>query len=318
MNSFRALGLVGCALLLGALGAFGCATAAVAPEIGPPSAMKAADVEQVQRAMVWRLVEEGDYDRALPQLRGLLAQYPRDPGLRLLLGIVLREKQMHGPALAELKLVVRWRPDSARAHAALGVLLDQLSRHDEAERHHRRAVALRPGVAAYHNNLGFCLFLNRRRPEAKEELELAIRLDPTLRRAYNNLGFVRGLDDDEEEALRAFRQAGSQAMAWTNMGLVAELRGRPQRARLYYERALREQPGFSAAQRNLRALEPQVDRNDAAGPSGATVPAALLGAEPDDNDLEGAEPAVEGGATSTADPAPATAKTPAAGEKEKL
>lgn len=264
----------------------GCATggAAGAPTSAP--ALKPSEVEQVQREMVWRLVDEGDYDRALPQLRNLLAQYPRDAGLRLLLGIVLREKQMYGPALAELTLVVGWRPASARAHAALGVLLDQMGRHVEAETHHRRAVALRPTVAVYHNNLGFCLFLSRRRPEAQAALERAIRLDPGLRRAYNNLGFVRGLDDDEEAALRAFRQAGSQAMAWTNLGLVAELRGQPQRARRYYERALREQPGFAPAQRNLRALEPQVDRQDDAAAGGERVPAALLGDEPDDAELE--------------------------------
>jgi len=246
--------------------------------------------------MAWRLVDEGDYDRALPLLRSLLAQYPRDAGLHLLLGIVLREKQMHGPALAELRLVVGWRPDSARAHAALGVLLDQMGRHREAEAQHRRAVALRPGVAAYHNNLGFCLFLSRRRREALESLERAIRLDPGLRRAYNNLGFLRGLDDHEDAALRAFRQAGSPAMAWTNMGLVAELRGRPQRARLCYERALREQPGFAPALRNLRALDPQVEPGErGTRPDDAAAGGAEPGAPPalDDSEVVIGEP-VEG------------------------
>jgi tetratricopeptide (TPR) repeat protein len=247
------------AVLAIAVGTPGCATGGSVREIAPAPALAPSEVEQVQRTMAWRLVDEGDYDRALPLLRDLLAQYPRDAGLRLLLGIVLREKQMYGPALAELKLVVGWRPDSARAHAALGVLLDQMGRHGEAEKHHRQAVALRPSMATYHNNLGFCLFLSRRRPEAKEALERAIRLDPSLRRAYNNLGFLRGLDDDEDAALRAFRQAGSPAMAWTNMGLVAELRGRPQHARACYERALREQPDFAPALRNLRALDPQSD-----------------------------------------------------------
>ena len=251
-----------CAALVIGAGALGCATGGSGREIAPAPVLAPSDVEQVQRTMAWRLVDEGDYDRALPLLRSLLAQYPRDAGLHLLLGIVLREKRMHGPALAELKLVVEWRPDSARAHAALGVLLDQIGRHREAEAQHRRAVALRPGVAAYHNNLGFCLFLSRRRGEAVDAIERAIRLDPGLRRAYNNLGFLRGLDDDEDAALRAFRQAGSPAMAWTNMGLVAELRGRPQHARQCYERALREQPGFAPALRNLRALDPQVDSSE--------------------------------------------------------
>jgi Flp pilus assembly protein TadD len=216
------------------------------------------EILQIRGTMAETLVQQGDYEHGLPYLKDLIAQYPADAKLRLLLGIVLREKGIFAPAEKEIRLAIRLSPRSPEPYSALGVLLDKMSRPNEAEKDHREAVRLAPGSASFRNNLGFNLFLQRRYKEAQEEILEAIRLDPGLRRAYNNLGFVYGLTDDSEAALKAFSQAGSRAMALTNMGVVEEMRGQPGSARRYYERALRAQRGYAPAVKNLRALEPQV------------------------------------------------------------
>jgi Flp pilus assembly protein TadD len=249
-----ARGPLRCAALAAAVGLVACAPQPKHPK----SALDQSELAQVRYLMADQLVGERDYDRALPYLQMLRARYPQDLRIRLLLAIVLREKGTFTVAERELLAVLRQAPRSPHAHAAYGVLLDKTGRHAKAEQHHRQALRLQPGDPRYHNDLGFCLFLQKRFGEAKEAYLEAIRIDPGMRLAFNNLGFVYGLDGDDSGALRAFRQAGSQAMALTNMGLVAELRGKPQVARRYYERALRAAPGYPPALRNLQALDPQV------------------------------------------------------------
>ncbi len=224
--------------------------------------------------MADQLVAKRDYERALPYLRPLIRAHPDDLRLRLLLGIVLREKGMHRVAKKELGAVVKKAPKSAPAQAAFAVLLDKMGRHKKAEPHHRLAVNLSPKDSRYHNDLGFCLFLQRKYDQAQESLEQAILLDPGMRLAYNNLGYLHGVRGDDDKAMSAFRQAGSKAMALTNMGLVAEMRGQPGRARLYYERALRARPNYRPAKRNLRSLQPQLRKPEAAKKPWPTQPGA--------------------------------------------
>jgi Flp pilus assembly protein TadD len=217
------------------------------------------EILELRLGIAQELIAQRDFDRALPYLQDLRMRLPtEEPQLRLMLGIVLREKKMYGAALVEMKAAWRLAPNEARIHGVYGVLLDKMQRHVEAEEHHRQAVKLAPRVAQVHNDLGFCLFLQHRLREAETELREAIRLDPTLRCAYNNLGFLLGLRGERQEAFDAFSQAGSQPMALTNMGLVEELRGRPQRARGYYEKALRLRPNYEPALLHLQAIEPQV------------------------------------------------------------
>ena len=95
----------------------------------------------------------------------------------------------------------------------------------------------------------------------------AIRLDPALRVAYNNLGFIFGMMDRDADALEAFKQAGGQAQTLTNMGLLAEMRGKPTSARRFYEKALTHRRDYKPALENLQALQPQLstDSDAAAG-----------------------------------------------------
>ncbi|MBK8481640.1 MAG: tetratricopeptide repeat protein [Proteobacteria bacterium] len=272
----------------------------------------ARDVAGLRYEMVESLVAQGSYDAAVPLLNQLLLQHPRAARLHLLRGIVLREKRVLPAAESELRLAVRLNRNDPEAHAALGAVLMRQRRYREAERAHRQALALAPHFAAYHNDLGFCLLVQRRLPAARAALLQAVRLDATLRRAFNNLGLTLGLMGRSEEAREAFAQAGSRALALTNMGYVEELRGRPLAARRYYEQALREERGYRPALRNLHALEPGRALRE---PAAEVAP---LPAEEEDADVdaEGTSGAVGSeGATGRAAAVPVA---PAAGDDQRL
>jgi Flp pilus assembly protein TadD len=228
-----------------------------------PRTLEPKEVSALRLQMAESLVQQRDFDLALPYVRDLLARDPRSGRLHLLLGIVLREKGIYGPAQEELQRALTLDEKSSAAHAALASLYGRTHRLGDAEKHLRRAIVLAPQHGPHHNDLGVCLLLQRRYADARRTLQEAIRLDPGLRVAFNNLGLTYAMEGDDEGMRRAFQQGGSRAMALTNMGFVEELRGRPVAARHYYEQALRAQRGYAPALRNLRGLDPTV--RDAAG-----------------------------------------------------
>ena len=220
-------------------------------------------VTRMRIKMAQRLVDSRDYKQAMPYLRDLRRQHPQLAVVHLLLGKVLREKLMFGPAKVELTKALELAPRAPDAHSAMGSLLDMEGRalrmpkkHKAAEKYHRKAVELMPKEPRYHNNLGFCLFLQKRYEDAETEVQEAIRLDPSMLMAFNNLGFIYGMMDRKEDAMRAFVELGRH-VALNNMGVIEEMKGRPLSARRYYERALREKKDFRRARANLQALDPQ-------------------------------------------------------------
>lgn len=283
---------------LALLGLLGCAGKA-SEQLREPTR---SEVAELRYQFAESLVAEGNHELAVGYLQELVAASPQHPRLHLLLGVVLRDKGVYPAAEKELRLALRLRPGDAEAHTALGVLLLRTGRYDEAERAHRRAIELAPEVARYHNDLGFFLLVQRRLEEAKTVLEEALRRDPGMRRAYNNLGFVLGLMNQDDAARQAFGQAGSQALVYTNMGYLAELRGQPTRATNYYEKALRAERAYGPALANLRRLDParygSVPEVSGEPQEKVSAPANEPEEEAGDaRELEGTDTKGEGGAT---------------------
>jgi len=280
----------------------GLAACSRVPAPQSASDLPGGEVSRLRQQMAEVLVQQRDFDLALPYLKNLLALAPSNARLHLLLGIVLREKGQLEAGERELRAALELDPRSPAVHAALGVLLSKRRRFAEAEQSQRRAIALAPTRANYHNDLGFCLFLQKRFEDARKELVEAIRLDPALRAAFNNLGFVHGMLDDREEAMRAFLQGGSRAMALTNMGFLEELKGRVGAARRYYEEALRVKRGYPPALRNLKNLEPgRLDLDgDAAPDARGVTPGAADPTASGPQAGKGRPPAAPGGLTAQA------------------
>ena len=250
---------------------------------GEPDQLPPGQLAAMRLGMAEALVKQRDFDKALYYLRGLRQSYPKVGAVRRLLGVVLREKGMPDAAKKELKAALELNPKDPETHSALGVLLDKQGKHREAEAAHRKALDIQDQNPRYHNNLGFCFFLQKRLEDAEDEVKEAIQLNPGLRVAYNNLGFIYGMMDKEELALEAFKQAGHQAQALTNMGLVKEMRGRPTAARQFYEKALTHKHDYKPALENLKALQPQVSTQVGAQDGGDDNPADNSDDNPADN-----------------------------------
>lgn len=182
-------------------------------------------------------IAKGAPEAAIPLLRRIVAERPRDVKVRVMYATVLRDLGLYPQAQAQFGLALKLDPSYAPAHAGLGILYDLMRDSARAQRHHKRAVELAPGVAAFHNNLGFSLYLTGDTDGAIRELETALALDPALAIAYNNLGFAYGRRGEFDKAERSFRVVSDEPQALVNLSLVYDQAGQPERARALRERA---------------------------------------------------------------------------------
>ena len=245
------LRLMGRLLLLLSLGILAaCASRPVQAPSPPPS-----DDPELSVALAETLVEAGAHKNAVPILRGALAKRPKDARLHYLLGTVLRERGQYAQAEAELRLALNTAPTMAPAHDGLALVYALRGQHARALTHHDQAVKLAPKVPRFLNNRGFTRVLSDRLPEAISDYEAAIRLDPSAAQTYVNLGFALARQGQDADALRAFRQALTEAEALNNLALAKELAGQPDEARRLYGDALKADPGLREALDNLTTLE---------------------------------------------------------------
>jgi Flp pilus assembly protein TadD len=187
--------------------------------------------EKLRFELAQAYVDKGAWLAADPLLRRLVKEFPKEPYVRVLYGITLRERGIHLGAEREFKAAIAVRADYAAAWAGLGITYDMLGRSAEAVKVHRKAIKLAPENADYWNNLGFSLYAADRADEAIEALQRALELDPSLVVAHNNLGFAYGKRRRYDQAWRSFRAALDDAGAAHNLALVYEQNGEVERAR---------------------------------------------------------------------------------------
>lgn len=192
------------------------------------------------------------FDLALEHYQAARELDPRDPAITRDMGRLWVDAGSPALGLTLLDEAIRVLPADGLASSYRGIALDLLSRHAEAEEALRRAVALDPRRWEFANNLGYNLLLQERYPEAAAELERGLELAPRETALLNNLGLAVGLAGDTERAFAAFRDAGKEAQAWNNVGVVHRARGEPADAARAFERAARLDPRSRAIAENLR------------------------------------------------------------------
>lgn len=175
-------------------------------------------------------VEKGARKAAIPLLKKILSEKPKDIKARVLYGCVLRDLGLLPQAERHLSYALKLQPKYARAHASMGILRDLQRRHTQALSHHLRAVRLSPRNAAYRNNVGFSLYLAGKTDAAIKHLERALEMDPGLTIAYNNLAFAYGKKRQFDLAQRTFRAALGETSTLINMALIYERAGERSKA----------------------------------------------------------------------------------------
>ena len=129
-------------------------------------------------------------------------------------------------------------PPHALPYHRLGVISSQEGRFAEAEKYFHSAGQLAPPSAELLCDVGYAYYLQHRLPEAEQTLRQALAQDPRHHATLNNLGLVLGAQGRFAESLAFFRQAGSEAEAYANLGYLLAMSGRLQEAEDAYLYAL--------------------------------------------------------------------------------
>lgn len=124
-----------------------------------------------------------------------------------LLGCYLMENGDLDAAIPELRRALELAPNDADALSNLSAALLRKGALAEAVTFARRALAIAPGLSKVHNALAAALIGQRRLDEALAEADEALALDPYLASAHNNRAFVLANFGRAAEAEAAYERA---------------------------------------------------------------------------------------------------------------
>ena len=163
---------------------------------------------ELREALVATLRRQKRSAEALVLLRQAVARAPRELSARYLLASVLLEDGDEEGALREMRGVLALEPDHAAALNFAGYLLARRGRDlGEAERLVRRALAQRPEAGAFLDSLGWIHYQRGDYARAVEVLTRAAALEPGEPVILEHLGDAWRRLPRPEEAARAWRRA---------------------------------------------------------------------------------------------------------------
>ena len=201
--------------------------------------------EYMSRELYW-----GAYDL----LSKALPDNLNDPDVNMNLAVIWDSWGQYGLALQYGERGIASGAASAQAYETMGRILLHQDEPAEALSWYRRSLEFGPGAVLL-ANIGFAHMLISEWEEARVSLEEALALDDTLAEAHNNLAVVLARSGDDTGALAHLLRAGRPAAAFNNLG-VLHLQAKNNRdAQHYFEEALRLEPNYAVAQRNLQALQ---------------------------------------------------------------
>ena len=100
------------------------------------------------------LYQQGRYQRMLARASQLEKQYPDDPNIPNLLGVVNAALQNHEEAITHYNKAIKLKPDYAEAYNNLGIILKNIGKYDLAVVMYTRVLKLNPLSANAYNNVG--------------------------------------------------------------------------------------------------------------------------------------------------------------------
>ena len=196
------------------------------------------------------LLQQGESQRGMEQLRQSLKLEPRQPLAHRDLGNALQQSGRLDEALASYDRALALKNDIADLHNNRAITLVALGRADEALESYGRAVALKPDYAQAYNNRGALLSSRKQFAEALADFSKAIALQPDYIKAYNNRGGVLADLGRHGEALAdhdhaiALYPAGAESH--NRRGQVLMALGRALDALASFDRAIALEPGLAA------------------------------------------------------------------------
>jgi arylsulfatase A-like enzyme/thioredoxin-like negative regulator of GroEL len=199
-----------------------------------------------------RAVRDGKFQEALPDLRSLVAEEPKNAFARLVLGSAYMGMRDHARAVEQLKAYAAMVPTSAHARQSLAIAYANLGDRAAALREAAAAVALDPRLTDARLLRAGILSGQGRRREAIEELRAAVAAAPERPVLRMSLAEVLLDANQAKEAEAEYRaivdpdpgaaKNGGALLAEARFGLAVALerQGRAAEARAEYERVLHD------------------------------------------------------------------------------
>lgn len=185
---------------------------------------EAPDHRDTLRLLSFRLIENGDFEAAVPLLERAHAIDTTDFPVFSALGMALSRTGAHQRAVPILQQVVAHEPASLGPWADLSVSLAKLHMYAEAAEACRKLIALDPGMAANHANLASHEARLGNLAAAEAACAEALRLDPGNTAALGNLANLRDLQGRFAEAEALYHQMLARdpedASSHNNLGLL--------------------------------------------------------------------------------------------------
>ncbi len=210
------------------------------------------------------LVEQGQYAKAIVQLREVIVENPCVPENYYQLGTSLALSGQMNEAIAAFRQAIELNPDYPEAHSNLGVLLTLQGHLEEAIVCYRQAARLQADLPEVHNNLGLLLKQQGYWEEAVASFRQAINLKPDYAEAHNNLGLVLSQQGQTEAAIASFRQAlalkPDYIEALNHLGLFLKADGELEQAQAYLQKAIQLYPQGAIAYNYLGTIRKEQEK----------------------------------------------------------
>jgi len=219
------------------------------------------------------LIQRGDVRGGVDEIEAFMRLRPKHPQMlsaREELANALQGLGDHDRALDELRKIVAAAPEYARGRVNLGNVLASRKDFDGAAQEYREYLRLRPDDLAVLIDLGTALVSSGHDQEAISTLEHALRIDPSnvtarrelLRPLFNQ----RRVVDLEQESRKLLSSLPTDADAHNQLGIALASQDRLDEAIEHFAEAVRLNPDLQSARNNL-ALALDVRRRATATPS---------------------------------------------------
>ena len=188
--------------------------------------------------------------------RGAINADARNVGALTGLGVLLLKRRDYPGAKQYLEQAVAIDDRVVRAHNGLGVMADLERDYKTAQNHYQRALDASPGSPSLLNNLGYSRYMAGNWDGAITAFREALLNDPNYERAWRNLALVYTRQKRYDDAVEALTKIEDIPEAYNDVGYVAMLDGKLDKANDYFAEAKRLSPHFYAlADTNQRRVE---------------------------------------------------------------
>ena len=213
--------------------------------------------EQVNEVIT--LYSNGDFHKAIEEIKELNIEFPNVPLLFNLIGACYKEIGQLEGAIKMFEVAVNLNSDYAEAHFNLGAMHKILGQDTAAIASYKRAIEIIPNYPDAHNNLGSALHEIGRYDSAIESFEWAVAYNPNFAEAYNNLGRLQGDMGKTKEAIESFKKAirinPSYSNAYYNLASAFQDLGKIEDCLKSVEKAVEYRPSWGEAHLMLSRIK---------------------------------------------------------------